>query len=63
MKLIVITKENFFSNEAEWINQLMSHCSHKIILHIRKPSASEADIEALLQQINIAHYSRIVLYR
>ena len=62
MKLIVITKENFFPNEAEWINQLMSRCSHKIILHIRKPSASEADIEALLQQINIAHYSRIVLH-
>jgi thiamine-phosphate pyrophosphorylase len=62
MKLIVITKENFFPNEAEWINQLMSRCSHNIILHIRKPYASETDIEALLQQINIVHYSRIVLH-
>lgn len=62
MKLIVITKENFFADEPIWINQLMSHCTNEMILHIRKPLATEADVEALLQQIDSIHYSRIVLH-
>lgn len=60
MKLIVITKENFFPDEAMWINQLMHQ--EEVILHLRKPSAPESDIEALLQQIDSSLYGRIVLH-
>ncbi|MBO5729097.1 MAG: bifunctional hydroxymethylpyrimidine kinase/phosphomethylpyrimidine kinase [Paludibacteraceae bacterium] len=60
MKLIIITKESFFPEEALWINLLMRQKG--VILHLRKPSASETDMETLLQQIDTAHYSRIVLH-
>ncbi|MBR5541165.1 MAG: thiamine phosphate synthase [Bacteroides sp.] len=60
MKLIVITKEWFFPEEANWINQLMNEC--KFILHIRKPFSSELETEHLLLQIDQALYPRIVLH-
>ena len=60
MKLIVISKENFFPEEACWINAIM--CEYPFILHLRKPFASLAELETLVQQIHPAYYDRIVLH-
>ena len=60
MKLIVISKENFFPEEASWINAMMSE--YPFILHLRKPFASLAELETLVQQIHPAYYDRIVLH-
>ena len=60
MKLIVISKENFFPEEACWINAMMSE--YPFILHLRKPFASLAKLETLLQQIQPVYYNRIVLH-
>ena len=59
MKLIVISKENFFPEEACWINAMMSE--YPFILHLRKPYASLAELETLVQQIHPAYYDRLVL--
>ena len=48
MKLIVISKETFFPEEACWINAMMSE--YPFILHLRKPFASLAELETLVQQ-------------
>ena len=53
MKLIVISKENFFPEEAYWINAMMSE--YPFILHLRKPFASLAELETLVQQIHPAY--------
>ena len=60
MKLIVISKENFFPEEACWINAMMSE--YPFILHLRKPFASLAELETLVQQIHPVYYDRIVLH-
>ena len=60
MKLIVISKESFFPEEACWINAMMSKCH--FILHLRKPFASEAELETLLHQIHPVYYNRMVLH-
>ena len=60
MKLIVISKENFFPEEAYWINAMMSE--YPFILHLRKPFASLAELETLLHQIHPVYYDRIVLH-
>ena len=60
MKLIVISKENFFPEEACWINAMMSE--YPFILHLRKPFASLAEFETLVQQIHPVYYDRIVLH-
>lgn len=60
MRLIVISKENFFPEEACWINAMMSE--YPFILHLRKPFASLAELETLIQQIHPAYYDRIVLH-
>ena len=60
MKLVIISKEYFFSEEANWINQMMNE--FEFILHIRKPFASELETEKLLQQIEQSFYKRIVLH-
>ena len=60
MKLIIISKENFFPEEACWINAMMSE--YPFILHLRKPFASLAELETLVQQIHPAYYGRIVLH-
>ena len=60
MKLIVISKENFFPEEACWINAMMSE--YPFILHLRKPYASLAELETLVQQIHPAYYDRLVLH-
>ena len=60
MKLIVISKENFFPEEACWINAMMSE--YPFILHVRKPFASLAELETLLHQIHPVYYNRMVLH-
>ena len=60
MKLVIISNECFFSEEANWINQMMNE--FEFILHIRKPFASELETEKLLQQIEQSFYKRIVLH-
>ena len=60
MKLIIITKDTFFPEEASWINAMMS--DFNFILHIRKPFASLAETENFLQHINPSYYGRIVLH-
>ena len=60
MKLIVISKENVFPEEACWINAMMSE--YPFILHLRKPFASLAELETLVQQIHPAYYDRLVLH-
>ena len=60
MKLIVISKECFFPEESQWINQMMSEFD--FILHIRKPFASDVETEEFLQHIKPVFYERIVLH-
>ena len=60
MKLIVISQEQFFPQEAEWINKLMSE--HDFIIHLRKPYSSEAEMDKFIQEIDENFYQRIVIH-
>jgi thiamine-phosphate pyrophosphorylase len=60
MKLIVISKDIIFPGEATWLNEMMSN--YNFTLHLRKPQASESEIEELLLQIDKQFYKRIVLH-
>ncbi len=60
MKLIVITKENFFVDEARWIKALFD--AGLEYLHLRKPTSTACEIETLLRKIDKQYYSRIVLH-
>lgn len=61
MKLIIISKEDFFEGEANWINALLAtDCG--IMLHLRKPNSSEEEMEHLIRGIDRTFYSRLVLH-
>ena len=60
MRLIVITTETFFENEAEAINLLFKNGLET--LHLRKPFASQHETLAFIRQINKTYFSRIVLH-
>ena len=60
MKLIVITRPDFFAEEAQWIATLMQ--AGDFILHLRKLSATLQEVKALLDDIPQQYYSRIVLH-
>lgn len=60
MKLIVITTENIFAGEAEIINRLFEEGLE--VLHLRKPHASENEIQDLLMEISKDYHSRIVIH-
>lgn len=60
MKLIVITKEDFFPEEANRINTMMD--KYEFVLHIRKPFASLYETDNLLHRIDKAFRERIVLH-
>ncbi len=60
MKLIVITKDSFFADEAEWINALFR--AGLEYLHLRKPGAAESETEELLRRIEPEFYPRVVLH-
>ncbi len=60
MKLVVITKEDFFAEEAAWINALFE--AGLEYLHLRKPKSTEVELEELLCKIKEQYYSRIALH-
>lgn len=61
MELIVITRADLFDHEAEAITSLFRHGLRR--LHLRKPEATEAEVENILQGIPEAYHPRIVLHQ
>lgn len=59
--LIVITLPTFFEGEAEKIVRLFEE-RHIDLLHLRKPEASEKEVEELLKQIPSSYYPRITMH-
>ncbi len=60
MKLIVITRPDFFPGEAEAITALFRYGLE--ILHLRKPESGLAEIESLLDRIPGIYHPRIVVH-
>lgn len=60
MKLVVITRPDFFEGETDIVNDLFRSGMER--LHLRKPKASEDELSAWLQSIDRQHYGRIVLH-
>lgn len=60
MKLIVITKETFFDEEAKIIDDLFA--AGLVSLHLRKPFASEDELRKLLMDIPVNWHNKIVLH-
>lgn len=60
MKLILLTRPDFFSGEADTINALFA--AGLPILHLRKPQATAEQKEALVAQIAPAYRDRIVMH-
>ena len=60
MKLILLTKPEFFCGEAEIINRLF--CHGLPLLHLRKPKATNEEKEALVAQIKPQFRDRIVMH-
>lgn len=60
MRLIIITRPDFFPEEAVHINALFRNGLE--ILHLRKPHATITDIHNLLKAIQPAYYPHIVLH-
>lgn len=60
MKLIIITPEVLFDGEVMAINRLFAEGLET--LHLRKPASEESDIQVMLDKINPAFHSRIVLH-
>jgi thiamine-phosphate pyrophosphorylase len=58
---IVISYPTPVQNEASLINQLFDEGLQ--IFHLRKPDASEMEIEALLHDINYKHHHKIALHQ
>ena len=59
--IIVITRPDFFEGEAEKIAQLLQS-GRADLVHIRKPRASQSEVEQLLFSIPSELYSRLVLH-
>lgn len=60
MKLIVITRPDFYASEVEQILSLLQHGLE--YLHLRKPEATPQEISDLLDQIPSALHPHIVLH-
>ena len=60
IKLVVITIPEFFPGEAELVNTLFEHGLE--LLHVRKPSASEQQMEEYLSTIDGKYMSRVALH-
>ena len=60
MKLIAITTETFFEGETEAVNMLFENGLET--LHLRKPYASQQEMEDFINQVNKDFHSRIVLH-
>ncbi len=59
--VIVITLPTFFDGEADKIVALFENL-HIDYLHLRKPDASETEVERLLQEIPKKYYKQITLH-
>ena len=60
MKIIVITRPYFFEGEDKYITYLLEQGIYR--LHIRKPHASEKEVQALLEKIPQKYYAQVVLH-
>ena len=60
MRLIVITREEFFEGEAALLTALMDAGLER--LHLRKPRASHDEIVALVEALPEQYRSRVVLH-
>lgn len=60
MKIIVITRPDFFDGETELVNNLFRAGMER--LHLRKPKSSEEELASWLQNIDSQYYDRIVLH-
>ena len=59
--IIVISRPDFFEGEAAKIAQLLQS-GRADLIHIRKPQASQSEVEQLLVAIPSVLYSRLVLH-
>ena len=60
MKTIVITRPYFFEGEDKYITYLLEQGIYR--LHIRKPHASEKEVQALIEKIPQKYYAQVVLH-
>ena len=60
MRLIAISWPSFFKEEASIINALFEQGLS--VLHIRKPEASEADVEKLVAHIRPEFHDRLTMH-
>jgi len=61
MQLVVISKEDFFSDEADYINRLFEEGMTSF--HLRKPNASIQEIQSLLSSIDSNFLKNISLHQ
>ncbi|MCR5313848.1 MAG: thiamine phosphate synthase [Bacteroidaceae bacterium] len=61
MKTVVITLPDFFDGEAERIVRFL-HQGNVDIIHLRKPSSTLEELEALIRQIPESYYGCLVLH-
>ena len=61
MKIIAITQEDFFDEEAETICFLLDKGGIDT-LHLRKPAATSDNLQSLLQHIPSQYYRHIILH-
>lgn len=60
MKLIIITNETIFEGNGALLNKLFAEGMET--LHLRKPFATESEVEYLLNQIDAEYHRQIVLH-
>lgn len=61
MKLIVISDPDFFIDEAFFINSMFNLGLQSF--HLRKPTATEDEMRALIADIDVKHYDKISLHQ
>lgn len=59
--IIAITSENYYPNESERINSILTSGEADRV-HLRKPDWSQEEIETLINEINPELWDRIVLH-
>jgi thiamine-phosphate pyrophosphorylase len=61
MKKIIISRPDFFENEAGQINALLEKGMQ--LLHLRKPDCTKEELATLLRNIDSVYYSKIALHQ
>ena len=61
MKIIVISRPDFFEDEAARINTLFGQGMQ--LLHLRKPNCSKEELASLLRDIHSVNYPLIALHQ